>query len=651
MTAAQGGGVRDTTPITPARLHDSPGVTIERLAEAKGLPPEAFTKIGAEDVTYLGAPAVAFNYPDADGQVVARRFRRAIGAKDGSRWRRGDKAIPYGLDRLDEAHERGHIVICEGETDLATLVHHGVPALGLPGATTWDESRDAPMVDGIETVYVVIETGEDGEPDNGGRNVLDWLSRSAIRHRAHLLTPPGGDVNEFHKLDPATFKRRFKEAKKSAIPWHVHAEREAMARAADALARCHGLERAARILDLVGERLVDLDLVEEQDNAKIVFLAIVSRLLDRPISVALKGPSGGGKNTIVKLALKLFPESACVVRSAMSERALAYGDESLVHRMLVVYEAVGLTGETGSYLIRSLLSEGHVRYETVEKTRNGLRSKLIDREGPTGFITTTTATNLHPENETRLLSLTVTDTREHTAKILKREGQAAEGHEHVDVDVDDFVALGEWLEHPPHDVIVPFASALAEKIPAVAVRQRRDFNTLISLIKAHALLHRATRDRDDHGRIVATIEDYAIVRELVKDVMGETISATVSDNVTETVRAVETLENGPDKCFSISVQAVAGVLDLDRSAASRRVQDAVDLGYLRDLRERESQPARLTTIGAEPLPEAVEVLPDPQTVHACTRDRGGSMHPPPPLNGHRDIPAEHAEAAVQGVSR
>ena len=42
----------------------------------------------------------------------------------------------------------------------------------------------------------------------------------------------------------------------------------------------------------------------------------------------------------------------------------------------------------------------------------------------------------------------------------------------------------------------------------VAVRLRRDFSVVLSLIKAHAILHQATRERDADGRIVATLADY-----------------------------------------------------------------------------------------------------------------------------------------------
>ena len=65
----------------------------------------------------------------------------------------------------------------------------------------------------------------------------------------------------------------------------------------------------------------------------------------------------------------------------MSERALAYSQEPLQHRFLVIYEAAGMQGDFVSYLVRSLLSEGRIRYETVEKARDGMRPKLIEREG------------------------------------------------------------------------------------------------------------------------------------------------------------------------------------------------------------------------------------------------------------------------------
>jgi hypothetical protein len=95
--------------------------------------------------------------------------------------------------------------------------------------------------------------------------------------------------------------------------------------------------------------------------------------------------------------------------------------------------------------------------------------------------------------------------------------------------------LQQWLAAGERRVVVPFAEKLAELVLAIAVPQRRDFGALLTLIGAHALLHRASRDRDHTGAILATTMDYATVRELVADVFAEAIEATVKLTVRETV--------------------------------------------------------------------------------------------------------------------
>jgi len=72
-------------------------------------------------------------------------------------------------------------------------------------------------------------------------------------------------------------------------------------------------------------------------------------------------------------------------------------------------------------------------------------------------------------------------------------------------------------------------------MPPLDVRLRRDFKALLNLITAHALLHQATRQRDTEGCIIATLEDYAVVRELVADLISEGVEATVPATVRDTV--------------------------------------------------------------------------------------------------------------------
>jgi hypothetical protein len=373
-----------------------------------------------------------------------------------------------------------------------------------------------------------------------------------------------------------------------------------------------------RILERFAEDFRLSGVVGEERTSKLIYLAVTSRLFGRPVSVAVKGPSSGGKSFTVQQALNFFPREAYYDLTAMSDRALAYLTEPLKHRFVVLYEAAGMKGQTASYLIRSLLSEGRICYETVEKINKGLHAKLIQREGPTGLITTTTMVGLHPENETRLLSVTVEDSAEQTAEILI----AIAGERTNPIDLAPWHALQAWLAGGECRVTIPYGELLGSMIPSVAVRLRRDVSTLCTLIKSHAFLHQASRQRDPQGQIVATIEDYAAVRELVADLIGEGVNASVSKTIRETVEAVAGLQQS-DSLQAVSLTKLMQVLGVDKSVVSRRVQAAEAKGYLVNLEDGKGKPARLT-IG-EPLPEDVEVLPPPAALDCCSvaEEKGG----------------------------
>jgi hypothetical protein len=396
------------------------GLTLARYAAAKGLPIGFLKSCRLSELTFDRKPAVRIPYFGEEGEEPAVRFRIALDG-DRFRWKSGTKPCLYGLNRLSEMKKTGEIVLVEGESDCHTLWFHGIGALGIPGAGNWREERDAQHLDGIETIYVVVE------PDRGGDTVRQWLARSTIRHRARLVSLPVKDPSALYLESPEEFTRRWQVACLGAMPWPaVEAEATAEKRS-EAWEKGGDLAQKANVLDEFADELSRIGVVGERRAAKLIYLAVTSRLLDRPVSVAVKGPSSGGKSFVVESTLKFFPPEAFYSLTAMSDRALAYSSEPLRHRHLVIYEAAGMASDFATYLIRSLLSEGRLRYETVEKTKDGLAPRLIEREGPTGLIVTTTSLRLHPENETRMLSLTITDTQVQTAAVFRALAQRAIG--------------------------------------------------------------------------------------------------------------------------------------------------------------------------------------------------------------------------------
>ena len=184
--------------------------------------------------------------------------------------------------------------------------------------------------------------------------------------------------------------------------------------------KCTNLARDPNILNRVAEVLERVGLVGEQRAAKLIYLVLTSRLLERPLCGVIKGPSSGGKSHVVQRTLSLFPSSATVRLSSLSAKALVYlPSGSLIQKTLVVAEASGIDQGEGAYFLRTFLSEGRLGHATADMVPGG-RGKITEQEGPTGLLVTTTKTQLDAELETRMFSIPIDDSREQTTRICLR---------------------------------------------------------------------------------------------------------------------------------------------------------------------------------------------------------------------------------------
>jgi predicted XRE-type DNA-binding protein len=369
------------------------------------------------------------------------------------------------------------------------------------------------------------------------------------------------------------------------------------------------LVHSSNVLDRVEQFVHESGVAGEGRIIRLLYLSLTSRLLDKPaspVSVAIKGPSSGGKSFLMKSVLRLFPESAFYQRTSVSPKALFYTDESFVHRMLVFEELAGITKEVET-ILRILLSEGHLVHSTLERMPDGnFEEVTLRKEGPAGLILTTTAAVIHPENETRMLSVWVTDTPAQRRVALRAK---ARGDEHMN-DPMVLIAYQSWLARQPNQVVVPFSEILGELVLPIGERILRDFTKVVSLVAAHALLHQTTRPRDIEGNIVAQIADYEAVYGLVADIISEAAEASIPHSVRRTVEAVKKLiEHHPN---GVQQKHIAEALGVGKPTASKFVRSTIDKGYL--LNHSDGSSGAYQIVLGEPLPDDVNVLPHPSQI-------------------------------------
>ncbi len=286
----------------------------------------------------------------------------------------------------------------------------------------------------------------------------------------------------------------------------------------------------------LAERIVSdveaIGVVGEGTNALVGYLAMVSRLLDKPLAILIQSTSAAGKSTLMDGLLSLMPEPERVHYSAMTGQSLFYiGEGDLRHKILAIAEEEGV--RQAAYALKLLQSQGELTIASTGK--DPATGKLVTSEyrveGPVMLCLTTTAIDIDEELLNRCLVLTINETAEQTAAIQQRQRQARtlQGLQ-AKVRSDHVLSAHRAAQTllRPLAVVNPFAESLT--FASDRVRLRRDHVKYLALIDAIALLHQHQRKVESievDGAAVEYIEvtqaDIALANRLAHAVLGRSL--------------------------------------------------------------------------------------------------------------------------------
>lgn len=180
--------------------------TLEVYSESKNLPLEFLNSLQIKN----SKNGIVIPYFDSNGNILCKRNRYG---KRMFSWAKGSKVNLYGLWKLKEFKDFAYIVLVEGESDAQTLWFHGVPALGVPGASTFRQE----WVEYLKDYKLYIHK----EPDQGGETFLkktcEGLFKAGLKKDVYEISIQGfKDPSELYINSGDEFQNRWKAVMSAA---------------------------------------------------------------------------------------------------------------------------------------------------------------------------------------------------------------------------------------------------------------------------------------------------------------------------------------------------------------------------------------------------------------------------------------------------
>lgn len=331
------------------------------------------------------------------------------------------------------------------------------------------------------------------------------------------------------EIEAAKQLKKEKESKKEEVKIDPEVEKGALALTVDPMVfrkRIDVINRAG----VVGERRI----------IAMYLCAIDSRLLPdnflNPNVLAVKnaGHFGAGKSYCLTMCTQIYPDNAYYMITNGSAKSLYYLQGGLKNKCLIVTEGFQFQENNAAdselvYSIRSLISEGRVSYNTVEKDDNG-KLITVDKklEGPTSFITTTIMENLEPQLEDRLFTIHPDEGIQQTKNIITMTAdQRAGTFAGLDTKtIDTWKRYHNLLK--PVEVVIPFADKIAQHVTKndiVPMSTRRAFKRVLIVIQSVTCAYQYQRNKDDQGKLIADYCDYWMAQQIVMESFGENMGA------------------------------------------------------------------------------------------------------------------------------
>ena len=336
-------------------------------------------------------------------------------------------------------------------------------------------------------------------------------------------------------------------------------------------------------------------LIGEESALQSNFVMFCSGRTRHPVSGMIGGFSGSGKNESTRAIKPLIPKEWYFEFTTSTPEAMKYLPEDF-DGTLIIYEAVGVKGDSGSLSLRAI-GEGE-SIETIYPMRNELTGKMEMGRAKTNaknFITTSSDIDINPDLYRRVLKHTMNHSTLLTKRVMAKKLRDAVYPDSLknllglqkalpfqEQDFQNALRLLNWkieavVFTPPE--LLSILNLAVKREQEVALRTHVE--KIINFTKTLALLNQPNRlhvNIDELEYVVAEPADFLKALEILQDSIMETVSRIEK-------RQEEALKLFANSDVSLNKNDVASKLKVSTRTATRMLKTLAQAGYLKEERQ------------------------------------------------------------------
>ncbi len=341
--------------------------------------------------------------------------------------------------------------------------------------------------------------------------------------------------------------------------------------------KCIEFLRRKNLLQEINNLIGKAGIIGEEESRIFLFVIASSYKMDDTLHALVQGSSGSGKTHLITKLSSMMPEEDVIGLTRITDSSLYnYGEYELQNKLIILEDLDGLK-EDAFLAFRELQSRGILTSSTSVKDDSGnIRSQIRTVRGPITTLSATTKGEIYEDNMSRCFLITVNESKDQTAKILKYQADKATGriNKLAQKKVVNFVQNCMRLLKD-YEVINPYADKI--KLPPEVHKIRRLNELFQSFVRQVTLINQYQREKDKQGRLITAKEDIQVACEI----MFESIVLKVDELDGSLRQFFEQLKSYlKDDKQEFRLRQVRQALRISKTQLHRYTQDLIELEYI-----------------------------------------------------------------------